>query len=131
MALEIVGGSAAPEMRAKHTTAAIGAEEFLRMRQRAEEILGLSDLLLRRVGIVRTLTEWSRVRIGVIADPMAFLMRALCESLTRGIGEVLAEDEEGRAQIVAAEDVEHVLGHASGWPIIEREGDIADHGALP
>jgi hypothetical protein len=69
----------------------------------------------------------------VIADPVAFGVRALCEPAARRIGELGAQDEEGGEDLLALQDFKDPFRDPGLGPVIEAERDLwqkAPRGAL-
>jgi hypothetical protein len=59
------------------------------------------------------------MRHRVVADPMALDMRLLSQLAARGIGELRAEDEESRADLLFLQDFQDLLGDAGLGPVVE------------
>jgi hypothetical protein len=64
------------------------------------------------------------MRQRVIADPVTGRMRLAHQRGSAGIGELVADDEEGRCDALAREEIEHAGGDAGGRPIVEGERHV-------
>ena len=100
----------------------------LRMREVADHGLRPADLVLRRLGIT-LLPERNRMRKGVIADPVAFVMRARRQPAALGVAELFADHEERRLDAAFAQDVEHARRHAGLGTIVECQRQV-EHAQL-
>src|SRR5258707_11613121 len=77
-------------------------EPALRVGEVADQVLGARDLMLRCIGIALQ-AERHRMRIGMVADPVAFSMRPLRQPAAFGIPELFPDDEEGGLDAALAE----------------------------
>ena len=77
----------------------------------------------RCVGIALQ-AERHRMRIGMVADPVAFAMRPRRQLAAFGIGQFFSDDEEGGLDAALAEDVQHVRCHLRLGSVIERQCQI-------
>ena len=103
-------------------------EPALRMGEIADRGLGAADFALRRIGIA-LLAERHRMRKGVIADPVAFVMRALAQGRGVGIAQLFADHEEGGLDAVPRR-ISSTRGVTSGLgAVVERQCEI-EHAVL-
>src|SRR3954469_17832913 len=94
------------EVRVEGAASAKGPEEAVGVRALAERDIGVDDLGEQPRRIVEP-PERLLVRPGVVADPVAFGVRALGDRAPLGIGELRAEGEEGRVHAGVRKNVEH------------------------
>ncbi len=103
-------------------------EPALRVRETADQILGARDFVPDRVGIALQ-AKRHRMRIGVVADPVAFFTGPRRQKPALGIGKFFADDEESSLDAALAEDIQHVRRHLRLGPVIERQCQI-EHAKL-
>jgi hypothetical protein len=85
--------------------------------------LGAADFVLGTVAVLTPAKRFA-MRQAVVADPMALGESALGASTARGVGKLLPDYEEGRAQTLSAEHVEDVVGNLELGSVVEAEGDF-------
>ena len=88
------------------------------MRERADQRLGIENLRARDARLGER-AERPAVRHGVVADPVALRVRLLGKAPAHGIGELRAEDEEGRRDLRPLQDFQDLLGDAGLGPVVE------------
>jgi hypothetical protein len=86
----------------------------------AQQLLRSADLRLRRIRF-RAQPERDGMAVSVIADPVAFGAGLLGERSPDRIFEFLTEHEEGAAQAVAAQGLQHFAGNLRLRTVVESE----------
>jgi hypothetical protein len=110
-------------MRANGPTAAERPEKAVGMRELVDERLRLDDFRDHARGLGDA-PEGIGMRPGVVADPVAFGVRALRERAALAARELRAEDEERRLDARGFQDVQDAVGDGRLGAVVEGQGDL-------
>ena len=104
-------------MRTELAAAAERAKQAVRMRERADQRLGIENLRARDARLGVPSGRWCVM----VWLPIQWPCACACSARRRrsGIGELRAEDEEGRGDLRSLQDFQDLLGDAGLGPVVE------------